>query len=891
MSAWLAWYVHSNYTHHHHHSILPLDVQERLRHPNCSHQVDFSYTMRDSEFSARIAAREFHEAYRSVGSSYNNNNNNNNTTNTYPEGSLLYDLQEILNESARGQREKFLQQRPHAVIGAARSVESSAIGYMTSALFVPQISSSSTAADLDNKEVYRSFARTITTNAGDAAAMARYLDFWNVTHVSVLYINDGYGNNFHADLFRELQLLNITTVSHPYDDLSIEASVQQLVASQTRYIVALLNPSSWTSVLRLADQYQIVGRPEYVWIFGESSLQFVSASFRLNRDSEGALARALHGSAVVSLVEQPYEPFDTALWNLTQDKVARSLYVSQHDEPEIFQNYSFPTPGRTIYQYFAFDAVTAMMLAACETPITTAEEEEDFDNIPGRRIYEQLMRTEFQGVSGHVAFDPTTGTRRSDGLQYGVRNIRFPDHLVVDDYYMVSAELTHIVTIAASVLIPSLAPTEQVQVVSTFYFASNTTIPPSSLPPLDQDLNLIPSAARIFGWALNGIVVLLSLFWMTWTLSNRARDVVKASQPIFLCQICIGTIIIASSVIPMSMQEPTSLHGLDIACMASPWLISVGFVTTFSSLFTKTWRLNKLFHNSQNFRRIVIRPKDVVLPFVVLMLANFAIMLAWTLHAPLVWERQLVPNYDKYLRNVESVGWCVPSNVTYTTVYVVLVVAINISVLLFANYQAYMARNLPSDFSESTHIAVAMGSLLEVFVLGVPLLFMSKSDPSISFLIRSILVTAISLSALLPIFVPKYSRRNINKRYNDAVLRSTGSAPRASAAVHIGVVNTRSLSVAVDSEVPKDDLDALGSGRGVSKIERNHDYFKEMEVSTKRVSFSQGGTSTGRRSSQLVENTSNISLPRASRRNSTSVLSLKTGSKSLWNKADVRTNS
>ena len=870
MSAWLAWYYNSNQHNNTRTNILP-HLQERF--DACSrynHQpMDFRFSMRDSKFSPLNAAAEFFHAYNS---NNNNNNNNNavsfvNDTNIYPEGSLLDDLQEILNVSTR----------PHAVIGSARSTVSSAVSYMTSAFMVPQISSSSTAAYLDNKDIHRFFARTITTNTGDAAAMALYLHFLNVTHVSILYINDEYGNDFHSDLLRELQSFNINTISQPYNDVSTEQSVKYLAASQIRYIIALLNPSSWTSVIRLADQYEIIGRPEYFWIFGESSLQFISSSFQIDRVSDGALARALHGSAVISVMEQPYEPFDIELLNFSQDELRRSMYINEHEEPEIFNNFTFSIPSRTVYQYFTYDAVTAMMLAACETPIT---DDEDYSSVSGLRIYEQLMRTEFQGVSGPVAFQPTTGTRKSEGLKYGVRNIQFPDHLTTDKFYKVSAGLAHIVSIMTNTTsLPALSSSSPpVDTVSPFFFASNTTTPPLSLPPLDHDLNLITPAVRIFGLLLSGAVMFVSLFWISWTLMHRTKDVVKASQPIFLCQICIGTFIIASAVIPMGMQEPTSRHGLDVACMATPWLISVGFVTTFSALFTKTWRLNRLFHSSRNFRRVVIRPKDVVLPFVILMIVNCSIMLAWTLHAPLIWERQQIANYDKYGRHVESVGWCVPSNTQNTTaIYLVLVVAINISVLVFANYQAYIARNIPSEFSESTYIAVAMGSLLEIFIIGIPLLFMSSSDPSISYLIRSILATVTSLSALFPIFLPKYIRRNINKRYHDAVVTATGFAPRSEGSVHMGF-NSRTLSIAVDSEA-KDDLDALGCGRGVSKIERNHDYFKEMETSfakkTSRASFT---TSSGRPTVQFVDNISNIpSCERSIRRYSMPVTPTEVG--------------
>ena len=294
---------------------------------------------------------------------------------------------------------------------------------MTSAFAVPQISSGSTAAYLNNKDTYATFARTIATNAGDANAMALYLYHWNVSHVGVIYINDGYGNDFHSDQVNQLTSFNISVFSEPYDDLSIELSISQLANSEMRYIIAILNPSNWKSVIRLADQYQIVGRPDYFWIF--ESLQFASASFQLDRETETDLARALHGSAVITVTEQEYTPFDVALANASQSPEMRSLFINQHAEPDIFNNYSFPVPSRTIYQYFTYDAAVAMMLAACETPLN----EMDNISIPSRtRIYEQLLRTEFQGVSGYVAFDPSRALANQTGwcMVYGTSNFWIP---------------------------------------------------------------------------------------------------------------------------------------------------------------------------------------------------------------------------------------------------------------------------------------------------------------------------------------------------------------------------------------------------------------------------------------------------------------------------------
>jgi 7 transmembrane sweet-taste receptor of 3 GCPR len=427
------------------------------------------------------------------------------------------------------------------------------------------------------------------------------------------------------------------------------------------------------------------------------------------------------------------------------------------------------------------------------------------------------LRTEFLGVSGHVSFDPTTGTRKSKDILYGVRNVRFPN--ATSDAYRVDPTMTTLINLTGASNLEFLAP---------FLYASNTTTPPLPLAPVQVNMNLISTGMRAFCLSMAALVMCVSVGFGLWTYMHRDKDVVKASQPIFLVQICVGTFIIASAVIPMSLQEPVSDRGLDIACMSAPWLVSIGFVTAFSALFSKTWRLNKLFKYSRNLRRVVVKPRDVALPFFILMTINIGVLLAWTLDAPLVWQREYVTtSLDSFGRSMESFGHCEPSNPQPTTIYLSLIVAINISVLLFANYQAYLARTLPTEFSESTYITVAMGLLLEVCILGIPLLFLASGEPTITLVIRTILATASGLSILLPIFLPKYIQRNVNQRYDKAVLSRTGVAPtKSKIVISMGTNNSSSENPGLDPSVGEN----IGV-KGATKIRRNDDYFKERRIS------------------------------------------------------------
>ena len=53
-----------------------------------------------------------------------------------------------------------------------------------------------------------------------------------------------------------------------------------------------------------------------------------------------------------------------------------------------------------------------------------------------------------------------------------------------------------------------------------------------------------------------------------------------------------------------------------------------------------------------------------------LMVLNVSVLLSWTLHDPLVWDRRAVDeNIDKFGRSVESVGFCVGSGTQHAKIY------------------------------------------------------------------------------------------------------------------------------------------------------------------------------------------------------------------------------
>lgn len=163
-------------------------------------------------------------------------------------------------------------------------------------------------------------------------------------------------------------------------------------------------------------------------------------------------------------------------------------------------------------------------------------------------------------------------------------------------------------------------------------------------------------------------------------------------------------------------------------------------------------------------QQVKVKAKDVMLPFVILFIANFAVLLAWTLVEPLRWQRVEVANYDQFGRSVESYGTCFAPDQSghflevssrKSNSFVVALGVFNFVAVIFANYQCYLSRQVPSDFNESYYIALSMLSILEGFLIGTPILFLVIGKPSSGFVVASVLIAFLCMAILVPMFGSK----------------------------------------------------------------------------------------------------------------------------------------
>ena len=98
----------------------------------------------------------------------------------------------------------------------------------------------------------------------------------------------------------------------------------------------------------------------------------------------------------------------------------------------------------------------------------------------------------------------------------------------------------------------------------------------------------------------------------------------------------------------------------------------------------------------------------------VVLLIDIAILVAWTTLEPLAWTRSVI-RADQFGVPLESEGYC---SSDHWAIFAGIIAAFHIALLLTACLLCYKARGIPTKFSESKYVFIAMLSHLQIMVVG-----------------------------------------------------------------------------------------------------------------------------------------------------------------------------
>ena len=382
------------------------------------------------------------------------------------------------------------------------------------------------------------------------------------------------------------------------------------------------------------------------------------------------------------------------------------------------------------YAAWAYDAVMSIGFAACRANPTSIAS--------GPTLFANLVNVSFEGVSGNVEFDPATQKRRRPYFQlFNIRKNAAGDAMELVLVGRFDRDITEVN-------------------VSEIHFRSGAGLAnlPSDFTPGPHDMSLLPMWAVGVGYFEVAVLTLLCLICIGWIQWQKSHRVVINSQPQFMQLVALGCLIATWSIFALTIDD-SGTTGLDPsgACMAAPVLFTVGFLLALTALVAKMRRVSIVLNSAMHLKQVRVTATRSLTYVAIVIAVEFVIIAAWIAVAPLYWVRNVTFYHADGVFPELSVGTCTGNQASIG--FLAVTMSLLFIALLFSSVFANRIKHAPAELQESQYIAMALASMLQVFLIAVPATIASYFYVLGKFILLSSMITVVLLLILGFLFFPK----------------------------------------------------------------------------------------------------------------------------------------
>jgi hypothetical protein len=689
-----------------------------------------------------------------------------------------------------------------AVVGAQRSSVTAPLAILTGVNNVPQFSYASTSLNLNVKEQYPIFGRTVTSSIGEAAVALQYFQSIQSSHVAILFLSDAYGSALKK-VFSEQAAAATNPIETVSFAISVDASpaeallvLQQLQASSIRHIYAIIYESELSMVATAADEFNMLSS-DYLWLYPGFDLDVVmrqethytvgspvykavdcaaiitmqggittntlySHSQASDNDNDDRSDQALElelgldfldpDSGYAKFVDSWQDAYgDVNFTDYVRSKLPRSLETTMEGFNRSALEFS-KVPGS--FRPFLYDTITAVGISMCRARNITDGDDRNGNNgassssdfmFSGPDVYEQFRYLDMPGASGRVRINETTGTRDYETMSFVIWNVRALPQ--VDNDNEGNGRLA---------FVPSLqyqgsgwSPIAD----NKFLYKGGSEYAPDSLPPATTDNHYIGKTTQTLGYVVMCITLCSCVVSLVWLILNRSARVVTSAQPMFLLVISLGAAVMSLTILPLSMDETSvdNVARLDATCMLVPWFYFIGVNLITGALLAKVMALNTAYVNPE-LESINVSPWMILRTCLSLVLLNSLVLLLWTLMSPMEWVREETSARDLYSRSTGSFGYCESSN---DVPFIVALSVLNAGAVILASLGAFRSRHIETEFGDSRYVSICLAVILHAWCLCVPIALVVNDNPEGIFWIATATVFVAAQAVLMLVYVPK----------------------------------------------------------------------------------------------------------------------------------------
>ena len=325
---------------------------------------------------------------------------------------------------------------------------------------------------------------------------------------------------------------------------------------------------------------------------------------------------------------------------------------------------------------------------------------------------------------------------------------------------------------------------------------------PKSYPRvLEQDNFRGMTAAMVLGVVatLTGVAATIV------THLQRETKMIRCAQIDFLWLILAGITMVALAGLI------TSIRPSDGTCIASLWLVSLGYTLLLVPLIVKVFAINKMLQAAESFRRVKLQRSQLHRAVAVISLVMMIFLAAWTAIDPPQREKQYELTGKLTAAN-ETVVIVHPYCASSDRVWVGTLFAWNFVILLIAAVLAFMSRKMPSDFRETQTLAMLIYSNFLFAVLRAVFMVLGYSTDESGWnqtdltMIRSILYSCDMIATVLIYFVPKF----INEKHQTPISTERRNSV---ASEYVARIRMRvDASTIVVNEADRDNMGTVAAG-------------------------------------------------------------------------------
>lgn len=275
-------------------------------------------------------------------------------------------------------------------------------------------------------------------------------------------------------------------------------------------------------------------------------------------------------------------------------------------------------------------------------------------------------------------------------------------------------------------------------------FSGGTWInpPPDYIPPEDVIVKLDwDEPVTKVGLALTIIGEILVLYFLIEIQHFQGRKIIRAASVFFLRLVLFGASIGFASnfliVVPPS----------DPVCILYPWLSWAGFTLVFGGLYSKTFRIWKIFNNP-SLKNIKLSNGKVMQTTLITFLTNALLILLWS-----VIDTPYVTESGEYYEDGKSAEMCTsPHEEVWTALFLIpfFFLLVGLSIVSF------LTRNIQSKFNESRHLAIAIYHFTICFIVSVALAIALRNFLEFQSAIRFLGIYIGLFGILMILYVPKF---------------------------------------------------------------------------------------------------------------------------------------